>query len=298
MVAYSPERVKSRLVMRHLQETPKIIGGFDEDSAERAADFYGTYFGAPITDVGSPEAAEFVKLAGMIYRDVNIALANQLGAYAEATGLDTAGLFEAANTDGECALLSAGIGVGGHCTPVYPHFLIGDAVRRGLDASIVAASRRVNDEQPERMTERLDHHLGGLDGVRAGVLGLGFRPDVKEHICSPTFQLVAALRARGADARVHDPLFSDEELRRHGFEPWGPERDDWHPEALVLATGHTAFRELELAPLRDAGLRTVLDGRRFWAPEQVAALGLRYIATGRADPAPAATAEPLATAAE
>ena len=148
------------------------------------------------------------------------------------------------------------------------------------------------------MAARLESQLGGLADVRVGILGLGFRPDVKEHICSPTFLLEAALRARGADVRVHDPLFSDEELRGHGFEPWGPERAEWRPETLVLATGHTAFRELDLAVMRDEGLGTVLDGRRFWTPEAIAALGLSYIATGRADPAPTGAPEPLATAAE
>lgn len=293
-VAYSPERVKSRFVMRHLDETPKVVGGLDRRSTSRAADFYARYLGAPTVEVASMEAAEFVKLAGMIYRDVNIALANQLGGYAEATGLDAAALFDAANTDGECALLSAGIGVGGHCTPVYPHFLIRDAARRGIDASIVEASRRVNDEQPERMAARLEHHLGGLRGRGVGILGLGFRPDVKEHICSPTFLLEAALRMRDADVRVHDPLFGDGELRGHGFAPWSPAADGWSPEALALVTGHTAFAELDLAALRAEGLRTVLDGRRFWDPDAVSALGLDYVGAGRADPVPEPVAAPTA----
>jgi nucleotide sugar dehydrogenase len=282
-VAYSPERVKSRFVMRHLDETPKIVGGLDEGAASRAAAFYRDYLGAPVIDVKTLEAAEFVKLAGMIYRDVNIALANQLAAYAEAAGMDSVALFDAANTDGECALLSAGIGVGGHCTPVYPHFLIRDAERRGIDASIVAAARRVNDEQPERMTARLEHRLGGLAGVRVGILGLGFRPDVKEHICSPTFQLDAALRARDAEVRVHDPLFSEIEIGAHGLSAWGPESSAWRPEALVLATGHTSFRGLDLAALRADGLRAVVDGRRFWDPTSITALGVEYIGAGRAD---------------
>lgn len=285
-VAYSPERVKSRFVMRHLDETPKIVGGLDAAARERAAAFYAEYLGAPVTEVESVEAAEFVKLAGMIYRDVNIALANQLGAYAEARELDSAPLFDAANTDGECALLSAGIGVGGHCTPVYPHFLINDAARRGIDASLVYMARRVNDRQPEHAVARLEGHLGSLARTRVGILGLGFRPDVKEHICSPTFLLEAALRMRDADVRVHDPLFSDDELRGHGFAPWAPDEDEWRPEALVLVTGHTAFRELELTALRDTGLATVVDGRRFWDAETVAGLGLRYIGAGRADLAP------------
>ena len=282
-VAYSPERVKSRLVMRHLKETPKIVGGFDEASAARAADFYRDALGAPVIDVGTPEAAEFVKLAGMIYRDVNIALANQLATYGEAAGLDTTHLFEAANTDGECALLAPGIGVGGHCTPIYPYFLIQDAVRRNVDASLVTKAREVNDSQPERMAARLERQLSGLAGARVGILGFGFRPEVKEHICSPTFLLEAALRSRGADVRVHDPLYADHELTEHGFTPWTPDGSDWSPAAIVLATGHASFRALGLAGLRDAGLQVVVDGRRFWDPAAISELGLDYIGTGRAD---------------
>jgi nucleotide sugar dehydrogenase len=282
-VAYSPERVKSRFVMRHLDETPKIVGGLDERAGTRAAAFYRDYLGAPVIDVETPEAAEFVKLAGMIYRDVNIALANQLATYAEATGLDSLALFDAANTDGECALLAAGIGVGGHCTPVYPHFLIRDAERRGIDASIVSDARRVNDQQPQRMATRLERRLGGLAGTRVGILGLGFRPDVKEQICSPTFQLDAALWARGAQVRVHDPLFDAAELAGHGLAAWDPDSPSWRPEAIVLATGHTAYRRLDLKALRAAGLRAVLDGRRFWDPAAVSELGLEYIGTGRSD---------------
>lgn len=282
-VAYSPERVKSRLVMRHLNETPKIVGGLDTESGRRATAFYEEFLGAPVIDVGTPEAAEFVKLAGMLYRDVNIALSNQLAHYAEATGLDTADLFEAANTDGESALLAPGIGVGGHCTPVYPYFLIQDARARGVDASIVETARQVNDSQAERMAERLALRLGGLSGVRVGILGFGFRPDVKEHICSPTFLLEAALRSRGAAVRVYDPLYTEEELGRHGFTAWTPDTSDWAPTAVILATGHTAFEALDLTELRATGLRIVVDGRRFWDPDTIVLLGLEYLAPGRAD---------------
>lgn len=282
-VAYSPERVKSRFVMRHLDATPKVVGGLDARATARAGAFYRDYLGAPTVEVETLEAAEFVKLAGMIYRDVNIALANQLACYAEARGMDSIALFDAANTDGECALLSPGVGVGGHCTPVYPHFLIRDAERRRVDASLISTARRVNDEQPERMTARLARRLGGLDGTRVGILGLGFRPDVKEHICSPAFQLDTALRARGADVRVHDPLYSEDEIGAHGLAAWRPDGDGWRPEALVLATGHTSYRGLDLGALRTAGLRAVLDGRRFWDPDAVESLGLEYIGCGRAE---------------
>jgi nucleotide sugar dehydrogenase len=283
-LAYSPERVKSRLVMRYLSQNPKVIGGFDEQSATAAATFYKTYLKAPVIDVGPLEAAEFTKLAGMVYRDVNIALANQLAAYAEAVGFDAESIFEAANTDGETALLRPGIGVGGHCTPVYPYFILGDAARRNVDLSLAASAREVNDRQAARAIARLDTAIGGLAGRRVAVLGLGFRPDVKEHICSPTFQVDAALRSYRAEVRVHDPLYADAELASHGFTPWHPDHvGDWAPEAAVLMAGHSAFADLDLGTMRDAGLKVVVDGRRFWRQDLVNALGLTYIGVGRAD---------------
>lgn len=283
-LAYSPERVKSRLVMCYLSQNPKIIGGVDDRSAAAAASFYKTYLGAPVIDVGPLEAAEFVKLAGMVYRDVNIALANQLAAYAEAVGFDAEPIFDAANTDGETALLKPGIGVGGHCTPVYPHFILGDAARRGLDLSLAANAREVNNLQADRAIARLDTAIGGLAGRRVAVLGLGFRPDVKEHICSPTFLVEASLRSYRAEARVHDPLYTDAELASHGFTPWHPDHvRDWAPEAVVLMAGHRAFADLDLGTLREAGLQVVVDGRRFWRQDAVKALGLTYVCVGRAD---------------
>jgi nucleotide sugar dehydrogenase len=283
-LAYSPERVKSGFVMRYLSQNPKIIGGFDDRSAAAAATFYKTYLRAPVIDVGPLEAAEFVKLAGMVYRDVNIALANQLAAYAEAVGFDADPILDAANTDNETALLKPGIGVGGHCTPVYPHFLLGDAARRGLDLSLAANAREVNSLQAGRAVARLNTAIGGLAGRRVAVLGLGFRPDVKEHICSPTFLVEASLRSYRAEARVHDPLYTDAELTSRGFTAWHPDHlRDWAPEAVVLMAGHRAFADLDLETLREAGLQVVVDGRRFWRQEEVKALGLTYLGVGRAD---------------
>jgi nucleotide sugar dehydrogenase len=283
LVAYSPERVKSRLLLRHLTETPKIVSGFDTRSAQTAASFYGTFLGARVIDVGPLEAAEFLKLAGMVYRDVNVAIANQLGAYAEAVGLDAQAIFTAANDDAETALLEPGIGVGGHCTPVYPYFLLADAEHRKVDLSLAGAAREVNDFQASRAVARLDAALGGLNGRKVAILGLGFRPGVKEHIFSPAFLVDASLRCRGAETRLYDPLYTGSELAGHGFTSWRPDQlRDWAPDALALVTGHRTFADLDLECLRLAGLRAVLDGRRFWEPDAVLAQGIGYVGVGRA----------------
>src|SRR5207247_2788047 len=197
------------LVLRNLRLNPKVVGGITPRSAARAADFYATYLGAPVDNVGTLETAEFAKLAGMVYRDVNIALANELAAYAELHDIDFDRSRMAANTDGEAALLSPGIGVGGHCTPVYPYFLINGAARRGVSQELVALGRRINECQPGRQLERLAALLGGLCGRRIHILRLALRLQVREDAYSPAVILQSTLVAAGAKVTLEDPLYDD-----------------------------------------------------------------------------------------
>ena len=152
LLAFSPERVKANTVLARLRTTPKIVGGLDVRSTRRAGEFYARYLGAPVDDVGTLEAAEMTKLLGMLYRDVNIALANELAAFCEMAGIDFTRARLAANSDGEANVLVPGIGVGGHCTPVYPYFLTRESRRQGLTQRLSEAAREINDEQPRTAT--------------------------------------------------------------------------------------------------------------------------------------------------
>jgi nucleotide sugar dehydrogenase len=281
-LVFSPERVKSGHVLQHLTRTPKVVGGIDASSAARGAAFYETFLGAPVVDVGSLEAAELVKLAGMVYRDVNIALANELARFAEVSGVDLEPVIAAANTDGEAQLLRPGVGVGGHCTPVYPYFLTWDAEARGVPATLAERARRINDGQAEHAVRRLAEALGGLQGRRVLLLGLGFRPGVKEHRYSSAFLLRDRLAERGATVVLHDPLYTAAEARALGFEPGDL---DGPADAAVLVTAHEAYRQLDPSALRARGVRVVLDGRRLWDGERVSRAGILYLAVGAGEAA-------------
>jgi nucleotide sugar dehydrogenase len=272
-LVFSPERVKSQRVLQRLFQNPKVVGGVNPDSARRGAEFYTRFLGAPVHNVKTLEAAEFVKLAGMIYRDVNIALANELAAYAELVGVDYWQLLAATNSDGEAALLSPGIGVGGHCTPVYPHFLINDAREKGQPTALAECARNRNYAQPGLVIDR----LGDVDGKLVTILGVGFRPQVRETAYSPAFALRDALRSKGAIVRAHDPLYSSDELLSLGFEPAELEGSD----ILVLNTAHDMYTKLDFAALAASGVRTVVDGRNAWNSSEVTAAGLRYIGIGK-----------------
>lgn len=294
-LAFSPERVKSGSVLANLALTPKIVGGFNGRSTRRAARFYSRFLGAPVLALDSLEEAEFAKLAGMVYRDVNIALANDLSRYAQAAGLELEPVIAAANTDGESSLLRPGIGVGGHCTPVYPYFLTHHARELGVPQRIAEASRRINDGQSAHQVERLAALWGPLAGKSALILGLGFRPEVKEHACSSAFLLQEALRERQASVGLHDPHYAREEIVSLGFRP-GSLDERPAPELLILNTAHRAFAKLDFNRLRRRGAKAVLDGRNFWDPEKVRRAGLFYMGIGRgpAVPAPLRRSIPVA----
>jgi nucleotide sugar dehydrogenase len=277
-VAYSPERVKANLVLKRLECTPKVLGGLDAESIERARILYGQYLRAPIDEVGTIEAAEMTKLLGMLYRDVNIALANELAAFCELANVSFDRVRAAANSDGEANLLLPGIGVGGHCTPVYPYFLTRESRRLGMTQRISEAAREINDDQPARQLDRLATHWRALAGVRAHILGLGFRPGVKVDTYSPAYTLLDELAKRGALVTIEDPYYSDEDLARAGFMPGNVSS----AQLVILNTAHEQFGSPAFGEWKARGTVVVLDGRNFWQQAEAESFGLLYFGVGRA----------------
>jgi nucleotide sugar dehydrogenase len=276
-VAYSPERVKANLVLERLETTPKVVGGFDDASRARVVDVYGQYLGAPVDDVGTLEAAEMSKLLGMLYRDVNIALSNELAAFCEVAGVDFDRVRLSANTDGEANLLLPGIGVGGHCVPVYPYFLTRESRRLGITQRLSEAAREINDQQPGRELDRLAAVWQPLNGKAVHVMGLGFRPGVKVDTFSPAYTLRDELQQRGASVTIEDPHYSHAELEKAGFESGTAEA----ARVVVLSTAHKEFAHPDFSTWRSAGVEVLLDGRNFWNQQEAEAAGLLYFGIGR-----------------
>lgn len=273
-LAYSPERVSSGTVFRDLCLYPKVVGGVDKASSERAAAFYRQTLDAEVLVVRDAETAEFAKLAESIYRDVNIALANELARAADTLGVDALEAFQAANSQPYSHLHQPGVGVGGHCIPVYPYFLI-EAVQ---DTALTRLARTINDGMAEYAAERLEQALGSLAEKTVLVLGLAYRANVAEARYSSTFLLDAALRTRGARVLVHDPLFSTDTIAGLGLtpaEPFPPVGID----ALIIQAFHDQYRTLDLSAFR--GCRVVVDGRNALEPAGVEQCGMQYIGIGR-----------------
>lgn len=278
-VAFSPERVKANLVLSRLRETPKVVGGYDDASRKKAVAFYRKYLGAPVDDVGTIEAAELSKLVGMVYRDVNIALANELAAFCEAVGVDFELVRLASNKDGEANLLIPGIGVGGHCTPVYPYFLTREARRLGVPQRLPEIARSINDAQPGRHVQRLANSWKPLENKRVHILGLGFRPGVKVDTFSSAYALRAELTEQNAIVSLEDPFYSESEIERAGFAPARAGVDAL--DAVILNTAHAEFADADFESWRATGIEAVVDGRDLWNADAVQRAGLLYLGLGK-----------------
>ena len=255
LVAFSPERLYSGAALRNLATYPKLVGGLGPLSRDRAAAFYDSVLDAEIVAMSSAEAAEFSKLADTTYRDVNIALANEFANYADRIGVDMTEVIAAANSQPYSHIHQPGLGVGGHCIPVYPHFLLD----RAPDLSLVTRAREVNDGQVDVAIEALADELGSLDGAGVLVLGLTYRHGVKELAYSRALPLIERLHATGARVLAYDPLLTEAEIRRTGAEPWAWGAAAPGVRAVVTQTADPRWQELDAAWLPD--LKVLLDGR-------------------------------------
>lgn len=283
-LAFCPERTSSGRVVRDLTESyPKVVGGVDGASTEAAADLYRQFNDPGVVEVEGATAAEAIKVFEGVYRDVNIALANELGIACEEWGLDADAVFDAANTQPFCNLHDPGIGVGGHCIPVYPHFVID----KTTETRLLQTARAVNREMPahavQLLRERLAGHDRSLKQARILVLGVAYRPGVNEIRYAPAVDAIDLLRDRGATVYAHDPVVPAEVIAGIGAETVGDVADVDGLNGIVLATGHQEYRELDFEALSDS-MRTpvVVDGRRFFDPDRMTRFD--YVAIGRARP--------------
>ncbi|KQN95221.1 nucleotide sugar dehydrogenase [Arthrobacter sp. Leaf69] len=280
-LVFSPERVLTGRVFEDLRKYPKLVGGLSDAGAAKAVEFYQavldfderTDLARPngVWDLGSAEASEMAKLAETTYRDVNIGLANQFARYAATAGIDIYQVIEAANSQPYSHIHTPGIAVGGHCIPVYPRlYLWNDPA-----ATVVRAAREANADMPAYTIGLLEGAYGDLAGARVVVLGAAYRGGVKETAFSGVFDAVRALEQRGAAALVHDPLYTDEELQKLGFQPYhlGEPVD-----AAVVQADHAEYRTL--GPQDLPGVRVFIDGRRVSSPE--AWVGVEYRVIGKA----------------
>ncbi|MDL0125108.1 nucleotide sugar dehydrogenase [Halobacterium salinarum] len=261
-LAFCPERTSSGRALTDIRGAyPKVVGGVNEESTQAAAVVYEEINDEGVLRVSDSTTAEAVKVFEGLYRDVNIALANELGTLTDELGIDVREAIEIANTQPFCNIHDPGPGVGGHCIPFYPYFII-DPFETGTP--VLETARQVNDSMPLFTVEKLREELTaeGLSLADASVLilGLTYRPGVEEIRASPSFSIASELTETGANVFGIDPLLDDYEA--FNLEPL--EFADIYEEsfdAVVMVTPHDEFNDLDWEQIGRPRGTVVIDGR-------------------------------------
>lgn len=229
-LAYSPERIMTGFSISRLKEFPKVIGGVDKRSGEIVFDVYKKFI-PNLHLVSSSKIAEFIKIIEGCYRDVNIALANELFKISDELDIDFYEARKYANHQ-YCNIHLPSTGVGGHCIPFYPWFLINEIEKRlKYDyCNLLRTSRQINDQMVNYWTDKIIQACLKIDkplgNIKICISGITYREGIKELINSMNLVFVKLLLKKGLDIYVYDKLFSKEEIEKMGLRSIEPENAD------------------------------------------------------------------------
>ena len=256
-LAFAPERVNPGDPASASKGVPRLVGATSPAATKRAAALLGR-INDDVLELSSPDAAELAKLLENVFRNINIALVNQLALLCERMGIDVWEVIDAAATKPFGFMrFTPGPGVGGHCIPVDPYYLAWRAREFDFIDRFVELAGDINFAMPRHVVdlvaEALNDRGRALRASRVGVIGVAFKPNVRDARNSPAADVIVGLRRRGAEVAYHDPHVptfrsaDGEELASVGLDELLAESD-----VIVVVTAH---RDVDLDRIyRDADL--------------------------------------------
>ncbi len=214
---YNPERIFEGRALQDIEENyPAIVAGLGKKSLVFGEELLKMISKKGVMTFSSLANAEAEKLFEGVYRDVNIALANELSEFCEKVGVNYWEARKGANSQPFCHLHYPGTGVGGLCIPVYPRFIIEASSKIGKHLKMVEFARTINDFMPIKCVNEslklLAKHKIKPRGIKVAVLGLGFRGEVTDARLSPTYTVVKEFQKKGCKISVHDPYIFEDDL--------------------------------------------------------------------------------------
>ncbi len=269
-LVYSPERISEGQAIQDIEQNyAAIVAGMGSKSLAAGSALYSLISKKSVIKLSSIRAAETEKLFEGIYRDVNIALANEFAKVCEKLGVDYWEIRKAANSQPYSHLHKPGIGVGGACIPVYPYFVMEVAAKLKAGTDITGLARQVNSIMPKYCVQEalsLLRKCGkSTTDSRVLVLGLAFRGGVSDTRLSPSYEVVQELLNTGCKVTVHDPYAEDDQslpesvVFTNKLEVALSDAD-----LIILATDHPQYAKINPKKLGD--VIAIYDGRGILDP--------------------------------
>ncbi|OGL36143.1 hypothetical protein A3F38_01895, partial [Candidatus Saccharibacteria bacterium RIFCSPHIGHO2_12_FULL_48_21] len=255
--AHCPERINPGDKKWTVENIPRVVGASNKKGLQLALEFYKTIIRAPIKPMATLKEAEAVKIVENSFRDVNIAFVNELALSFSKLGINVKNVIDGAATKPFAFMPHyPSVGVGGHCIPVDPYYLIEYARGYGFEHEFLSLARTINDRMPQFTVEQLIEGLGevgmSLRGATVLVLGLAYKPDVADDRESPAYKVIKILRSKGARVKSYDPHLPDKSTAKS------------LPEAIsgvsgvILVTNHKEFTNF---PKMKHSYKVFVDGK-------------------------------------
>jgi nucleotide sugar dehydrogenase len=259
---------------------PRVVGSLDKKGLTLALKFYRNIINAEIMPMKSIREAEAVKIMENSFRDVNIAFVNELAKSFDRLGIDIIDVIKGASTKPYAFMPHwPSCGVGGHCIPVDPYYLIERAKESGFDHQFLKIARKVNNSMPEYTIELLQDALNKIklpmNGTGVGVLGISYKADVADIRESPSVKIIKYLKDYKCNTVTYDPYLEEDSDTKNLEELLKKSK------ALVLVTNHKQFTEASPALFKKYGIRVIIDGKNCLDKEKIEKLGIIYKGIGR-----------------
>lgn len=279
-LAHCPERINPGDEKWNVYNIPRNIGSTSKDATKLLADFYRSVIHSEINELPNLKTAEATKIIENTFRDINIAFVNELAKSFDVLGIDLLTVIKGASNKPFAFMPHyPSCGVGGHCIPVDPYYLIERAKQSGFDHKFLKLAREINNSMPtytiNLLADGLNETARAIKGTAIGLLGMSYKANVGDLRESPAIELKQLLLEKGAELEVFDPYFPElstvsslEELLNK-------------VDAILLATDHTEFRQINAEILKNSNIQVVIDGKNCLDKDAIKSSGIYYKGIGR-----------------
>jgi len=240
-IAHSPERVLPGHIMRELIENDRVVGGIDNESTKKAADFYRTFVEGEVLET-TAKTAEMAKLTENSFRDVNIAFANELSILCDDMDIDVRELISLSNRHPRVNVLNPGCGVGGHCISVDPWFIVDSANGK---AKMIEQARRTNDYKADWVINKIKNEALSFEKEYnkkpiVACMGLAFKPDIDDLRESPALYITTELN------KTLNVVVVEPNIKIHDTLKLVPIDEAIESDIVVFLVGHKGFCDLRV----------------------------------------------------
>ena len=284
-IGVCPENANPGEILHDFTNLPRLVGGINPEITKIIKSIYNFVFSVELVEMPNCKTANAVKLTTNVFRDINIAFVSELSLMFEKLGIDTNKVLEAAKKKYNFQVHYPGAGVGGPCLPINSYQLLNTARRVGSSLNIIESGRKINEKMPEHVIELVldafKESGKSLDGSEILLLGISYKPDVKDIQLTPAEHIIKKLKNLGANIHIYDPYFSSSTQYGIDISESLSEELLQKMDGAIIVTAHKEFSKFEISNFCKMKTPILIDTRGIVDPNDAHKSKLIFRGLGR-----------------